>query len=149
MTDLKKITAGMDNGCAAIDENFTKVNNDLIKLQTGDIPWTGVALSSGWGADSGVLTQYRVIGDHIEIKAYGLKPTKDIPAGSFYEVLTLSGHPELASGSDFSLTFFDTNNLNPLQGRARISGGKLSVIPPLALTAGSRYVIGFFITDKA
>lgn len=149
MAGLKKITTGMANGPEAIDENFTKVNNDLIKLQTGDIPWTEVALSSGWGADSGVLTQYRVIGDHIEIKTFGLKPTKDIPAGSFYEVLTLSGHPELSSGSDFSLTFFDTNNLNPIQGRARISGGKLSVIPPLALRAGSRYAIGFFITDKA
>lgn len=29
MTELKKITEGMANGCAAIDENFNALNNEL------------------------------------------------------------------------------------------------------------------------
>lgn len=39
MTELKKITEGMANGCAAIDENFSALNES----SKNDIPWTDIS----------------------------------------------------------------------------------------------------------
>lgn len=37
MADLKKITTGMANGCAAIDENFTALNDELTTSTSANV----------------------------------------------------------------------------------------------------------------
>ncbi len=44
MTELKKIIEGMANGCAAIDENFSALNES----SKNDIPWTAISPINGF-----------------------------------------------------------------------------------------------------
>nr|DAF84179.1 MAG TPA: receptor binding protein [Caudoviricetes sp.] len=72
MTELKKITEGMANGCAAIDENFNALNEN----SKSDIPWTdispinGFSLTPSTGA-KGVL-KYKIKQGVLYISARGV-----------------------------------------------------------------------------
>ncbi|WP_434717588.1 hypothetical protein [Lactococcus lactis] len=72
MAELKKITEGMANGCAAIDENFSALNES----SKNDIPWTDISPINGFSltpstGSTGVL-KYKIQQGVLYISARGV-----------------------------------------------------------------------------
>lgn len=72
MAELKKITEGMANGCAAIDENFSALN----KSSKNDISWTDISPINGFSltpstGSAGVL-KYKIQQGVLYISARGV-----------------------------------------------------------------------------
>lgn len=72
MAELKKITEGMANGCAAIDENFSALNES----SKNDIPWTDISPINGFSltpstGSKGVL-KYKIQQGVLYVSARGV-----------------------------------------------------------------------------